>query len=245
MKKLLAFLLVLVMILSISLVACDKKAAVSDDDDDDDAWGNGSGVTDNNNNNNDNTGDGGNGGEYIPPVTLTWEPRDDKIYVAQNTYLRASAKLTDTTRIVVTLGEELSRKGTATNGDWDKVEYAGETYYIMKYVTVTNKASVTFKDLDAAIETTVINEFETGESQYALRTSPCYKKAYKTQLDQLNWGVAVKKSDGTLKVLALSLDETWAKVEYKNKEYYVQTYCLEEYADNSGDSGNIPDGPIA
>jgi len=244
MKKLLAFLLVLVMILSVSLVACNKQQAASDNDDDDD-WGNGNEATDDNDNT-DNNGTNDNNDDPVPSGSLTWDPRDDKIYVAQNTYLRASATLNDTTRIVVTMGEELSRKGTATNGDWDKVEYAGETYYIMKYVTVTNKSSVIFNNLDEQIETTVINEFTNGEeSQYTLRTSPCYKKAYQTQLNQLNWGAAVKKSDGNLKVLALSLDETWARVEYKGEKYYVQTYCLEAFADNSGGSGSIPDGPIA
>lgn len=253
MKKLLAFLLVLVMILSISLVACDKKAAVSDDDDDDDAWGNGSGVTDNNNNNNNNNGDGGNGGDYEPPVTLTWNNLDESsqfdVYVTYPVFLRNSPSANDKTTIKLELNDSV-RVIATSNREWYKVNFDGNPYYIYSYLTTRDVRSLNFIDLPEPISSSVIDTLEgASESMHYLRTTPCFDEndVYNVNyINKLNAPISVNKTETSegknpLQVIALSENNVWAKVLYKGSTYYIKKSQLQVY------KTEVPEGglPVA
>ena len=129
MKKYLAFLLVLVMILSVSLVACSKKNQEPADDDDD-GWGNGGNNTsstesiDENDGNNDN-GDGN------TPSNNDWREASGKVYVAMNDVnLRYQANANSGVYKKVNQKTELDR--LETNGTYDKVSFEGQTIKIEK-----------------------------------------------------------------------------------------------------------------
>ena len=254
MKKLLAFLLVLVMILSISLVACAKKPAESEEDDDDD-WGNGgvSSSTESTNGNNDNNGDN-NGDNNVPSVTLTWTDVDDVlIYIAHPITLRNSPSDNDKTGITLELGQSVLLV-EKSNKEWYKVKYNDNVYYIYSYVTVTNGASVRFENLEGEpVYSSVINSNSSGkESTHNFRYTPCYDNSekYLTEINALNLYKALTKSetsDNKMQVLALSEDGVWAKVSYKpdastEKILYIKKNYLEVYKtpDNVGGGGITP-----
>ncbi|MBO5939177.1 MAG: hypothetical protein J6Q82_06730 [Clostridia bacterium] len=251
MKKLLAFLLVLVMILSISLVACKKEPVASEDDDDDD-WGNGgaSSSIESSNNTDDNNNNGNNN---IPSVTLTWTDVEDvTIYIAHPITLRNSPSDNDKTGITLDLGESVLLV-EKSNREWYKVKYNDNEYYIYSYVTVTNGASVRFNPIEGEpVYSSVINSNTSGkESTHNFRWTPCYDNTekYVTEINALNLYKALTQSetsDNKMQVLALSEDGVWAKVSYKPdanteaKTLYIKKNYLEIYKapDNVGGGVN-------
>ncbi len=142
MKKLLAFLLVLVMILSVSLVACNKDTTTTDDDDDD--WGNGSETTDNdtnkNNNNNNNNGGGTGGGSNQP---AQWRDASGTVYTGlDKVNLRTAPNTTSSTVVdTVPVGTPLAR--IQTNDTWDKVSYNDQEVYVLCALVSTVSANFT------------------------------------------------------------------------------------------------------
>lgn len=242
MKKLLAFLLVLVMILSVSLVACDKKAATTDDDDDDD-WGNANEVTDDSNKNNNNTGGSTGGGNT--PVIVTWSDIDLTVYVAYPAFLRNSASDTDKTGIKLILGDSVPAVQKSSDDKWYKVIYDDNTYYLYTYVTVTNVAEVQFDDLTRE-ETTV-----TAGNKINLRYSPCYGgDKYDETLKEINVafsGIDTQDSiDGKLTITGINKSNTWVRVEFTTKDsegkettgtYYCRKTHLAKYQSTTPNPG--------
>ena len=222
MKKFLAIFLVLVMVLSISLVACNKKTEKGDDTDDDDDWGNGGVTTSDTTNESDSTPSGGDDTTADGPSHsggTVWYDKNDTIYVAHDTYLRTEPLDSAKSGILVKLGDALTRKASS-NGVWDKIDYDGNTYYIYTYLTVTNKSLVTFDMFDEPIVTSMINEKKDGEgySTYNLRYSPLYDET--GNLDNLGVSGVTKQmtSNGELKILGVSQSQTWVCVEYNGKD---------------------------
>ena len=218
MKKLLAFLLVLVMILSISLASCAKKPADTEEDDGDD-WGNGgssSTTTVPNGNNPDGNGDG-NG------ITAVWTDKDDTIYTGiGNLNLRLEPNLSATVvKTEAVAGTALKR--VATNGTWDKVELGeNQTAYVLcAYVSAVG-TDFTFIPLDAddQVELTVV-----GTNKFALRSTPFIPGG------DYKWDNATIQSfsaaNGKLKKIAVSASGNWYQVSYTG-EINGKTYTGSE-----------------
>lgn len=250
MKRLFAFLLVLVMILSVSLVACNKKPA-STDDGDDDGWGNGG----NNTTTTPDDDEGNDNGDVTPPpVNLTWTELEEKdqftVYLTYPMYLRNSASDNDKSDTQLDWGKDV-RVIATSNGEWYKIKYNNNTYYIYSYLTTKTQDSVLFDEENfTPIYSSVIDTVEgSGESTHFLRTTPCYDESgkYNEKINSLNARVSVKQSEtanNTLQVIALSKNEVWAKVKctVKGKEgtYYIKKSQLQEYRTDDSGNNNTP-----
>ena len=231
MKKFLAIFLVLVMILSVALVACNKKDK-DNNDDDDDGWSNGGTTSsDVTTPSTDETLPSGSG-EKNPSSSgsIVWTDKNDTIYVAHDTYLRTEPLDSAKSGILVKLGDALSRKA-ASNGVWDKVDYDGNTYYIYNYVTVSNKSLVTFDKYDEPIETSIINTDTTGKAptQTNLRYSPVYDETGNLNNLGVSGVTKAMTSNGELKILAINQSKTWVLVEYNGKDAQGKTVSGEFY----------------
>lgn len=213
MKKLLAFLLVLVMILSVSLVACNKQQAASDNDDDDD-WGNGNEVTDDenkeNNPNIDDTVD-------TPPVTNEWITKNDKVYVGtDNVNLRRSASL-DSNNVYGTVnkGDELTR--LRTNGTFDEISYPGESapLYVRSELVTSDKRDLDYSNvLENPVEITF-------KGQFNLRFDPV---VYDLSVNSHNRAFTynpkeASKVSGTFTKVAVSANGVWYKLSFTGTAY--------------------------
>jgi len=211
MKKLLAFLLVLVMILSVSLVACNKQQATSDDDDDDD-WGNGNEVTDDENKDNkpniDDTVD-------TPPVTSGWVEKGDKVYVgADNVNLRRGASTSAAVYGTVDMGTELNR--LRTNGTYDEVSYANETLYIRSDLVTSSKKDLDFSNVFATpVQITFTGNFN-------LRSDPVVYSDNTTGQSNVVFTYDTEKTDkinGTFTKVAVSANGVWYKLSFTGTAY--------------------------
>ena len=228
MKKILAIFLALMMIMSVSLAACSKDEPNSNIDDDDD-----NGYVDKSTDSSDTSFDSSknptdtNNSSNSKPSSLVWTDNNDTVYVRHSTYLRNSASSNDKSGIVVELGDSLTRKA-CSNGVWDKVDYDGNTYYIYNYLLTVSKAEVTFNNI-TPVATSVINTGTTDQpTTLNLRTTPCYDES----LDNLAVSGLTKAdtSNGELKVTGLNQSETWARVEYTDKNGKTGTYyCRPNY----------------
>ena len=211
MKKLLAFLLVLVMILSVSLVACNKQQAASDNDDDDD-WGNGNEVTDDENKDNnlniDDTVD-------TPPVTQGWVQKDDKVYVgAESVNLRREASAGAAWYCSVSIGTELHR--LRTNGTYDEISYEGETLYVRSDLVTSNK-----KDLDFSNTLTTPVEI-TFKGNFNLRSDPVVYSNNALGESNVVFTYDTKqaaKITGTFTKVAVSANGVWYKLSFTGTAY--------------------------
>ena len=206
MKKLLAFLLVLVMILSVSLVACGKKGDNTDDGEGDD-WDDVGGTT-----TSDTVADGqGNGDTNIPATG--WVDKVDTIYTGVNNLnlrLEPSANAS-VVKTVATAGTALNR--VATNGTWDKIELgegdAKQTAYVLSAYISQISTNFTFTTLPAENQSTLTI---VGDSKVNLRNTPFVPDG-----DYNYSNVAIqefKAENGTLKKVAVSASGTWYQVSY-------------------------------
>lgn len=249
MKKLLAFLLVLVMILSISLVACDKKAAVSDDDDDDDAWGNGSGVTDNNNNNDDNNGDEPK--DPDPVIPATWVDKNDTVYAGLNgVRLRSAPNTTTSSQVaLVNVGTPLAR--LQSNGTWDKISYNDQEVYVLSALVSTISTNFTaniYENPEDYVTLTIV-----GTNAINLRSTPfvpggnyAYENVVIESLKASNGGTLTKvgvTTSGNWYVVTYS--GTIGSTTYENEVLYMSAssvtlgYVNDPSVPSGGGSGGI------
>ncbi len=234
MKKLLALLLALLMITSVTLISCQDKEPNNDGDNwddgeyndvsssDDDSSGSGTGTG-----NNTNLGNG-------------WNAAEGTVYVMHPTYLRYSASSSDKSSIVVNFGQAMT--SISTNGTWTKVSYNEAEYYLYSYLVTANKGDVTFTDI-AATATKIVNKDTTGSNptQTNLRTTPCYDE------DLANLGASAltqaMTSNGELHVTGINETKTWARVTFKGKDargqdidgtFYCRPSFLEYFQTQTG-----------
>ena len=211
MKKLLAFLLVLVMILSISLVACDKKAAISNDSDGDDPWSNGSGSTNNNNNNNgDDNGDEPD--DPDPVIPATWVDYTGKLYVGlDNVNLRAQANSSSAVVAQVDFKDELT--ALRTNNIYYEVVNPnnpdGKCYVLCDLVTA-NAGELNFatnEKLPVAI--TFVSGFKTN-----IRSLPFVYDDDSTSTSTTVFTYGVDTVNGTFTKVAVSENGWWYELKF-------------------------------
>ena len=206
MKKLLAFLLVLVMILSVSLVACNKKGDNTDDGEGDD-WDDVGGTT-----TSDTVADGqGNGDTNIP--TTGWVDKADVIYTGVNNLnlrIEPSINATKVTTIK-TAGTALNR--VATNGTWDKVEIgegdAKQTAYVLNVFVSLVSTNFSFTTLPAENQVTLT---VLGDNKINLRSTP-FVPGGDNNYDNVVIS-EFKATNGTLKKIAVSASGSWYQVSY-------------------------------
>ena len=242
MKKLLAFLLVLVMILSVSLVACNKKGDNTDDGEGDD-WDDVGGTT-----TSDTVADGQGNGDTNIPTTLTFtDCADFTAYIAYPVVLRSSAADTAKTGITLNFGDSVLVTQKSTNNQWYMVSYGESTYYLYAYVTVTSLAEVTFDDVTPEL-TTVIDDKQTN-----LRNYPCYGGDYDSAL--LDLGIVAisgvnnaTSQTGKLTVTGINQTKTWIRVQYTSMVNGVEKvgtyYCRPAYLAKYQGTQQTPDGGV-
>ena len=215
MKKFLAIFLALMMILSVSLVACSEKKKPVDDDENwegEDTYNPlGTGTTAiTEDSDDDNNG----------PVSGEWITKSDKVYVGINgTNLREGPGKSYKVGTKVNFGTELTRTGT--NGSWDKVTYNNVEYYVDSELVTTDGNDFAFgADLAEPIVLTVV-----GDNKVNLRTSPFYSDDFKDE----NMGISgfdLTNTSGanSLKKLAVSASGDWYKVSYTGTTADGKTY---------------------
>ena len=206
MKKLLAFLLVLVMILSVSLVACDNKTNNVEEDDDD--WGNGNEVADTNKDNNNKEDEKTPSG--TTPPTLQWIEKNDKVYVGlDGVNLRTAASITSSSVVAtVSVGTELER--LETNGTWDKVLYSGQEVYVLCDLVSTIKTNFEAVNYDEAdyVTLTIV-----GTNGINLRSTPFVPGGnYKFENATIQGLTAA--NGGILKKIGVTASGNWYIVTY-------------------------------
>ena len=159
MKKILAALLAVLMIMTV-FAACTEQPEVTTPNDNGGIPGpDGNGTGDGNGDGNGNgTGDG-NGTGTGTTEEITFEDRDETVYVAEFVdgnpvgalNLRANTSFEeDNVKVQVDAGAELKRTGY--HATWSRVEYNGETYYCStRYLTTSapvDISSIVFTDVE-------------------------------------------------------------------------------------------------
>ena len=245
MKKLLAFLLVLVMLLSVTLVACNKRGSnnVSDDDD----WGNGGTTT--KPKDEDSNGEGEGEGEGDLP-SYEFVNASGSVYAGVNG-LRLRSEPSTSSQVVaqVNAGTKLTR--TSTNTIWDKVTFGeGEDKqdaYVLCALVTAVKTDFTFSTLSEEDQVTLTI---VGSNAINLRSTPFLPDGdYSFSNAEIQ---ALKASNGTLKKIGVSTSGNWYKVSFTGtvngktfngtEELYMAAssvtagYVTDPSA-NSGDSG--------
>ncbi len=222
MKKLLIATLALITALSISLAACDKgkkdPEPLDDPDDDLVARPSGNGTT----TNGDGTTTTGNDGGST--TTVQWVEKNDTVYVlANDVNLRATATTSSKSEGKVNLGTDLARTKEGSNG-WSEVKITGDklVYIKTEYIT-TNQNDVLF---DACEETPIT--FDSDIYSANLRSDPCLGTGtIATSIDD------VKTTPPVITKIAVNKSNTWAKIKYNGKEYYLATHMFDGIASNS------------
>lgn len=232
MKKLLALLLVLTLAMTAVLTSCKKDVDENNDDegliDTEEPNGNGGeGTSDPDDGKGNNTPctthtDADKNGkcdtcdatvEVKPdPVPAEFQTVNDVIYVLFPANIRQEPSSKSKAIGTVNYTDELVRTGT--NGDWNRVEFKGETAYIMADLTTNNKNVITFNTLETP-KTVYVNVLE----QMNLRTTPCYFEGFEN-----NIGVSGVKRGEELTLIAENAAGDWAKVEYTDKDGKTKAY---------------------
>lgn len=201
MKKLLIATLALITALSISLAACstDKDKDPVDEDPDDDLVAHSDDTT---TPAGDDTTTGNNGGG----ASLSWETKNDTIYVLTACNLRASASKTSAKVGEATFGQSFQR--TETNGKWSKITYNDATAYVLNDLITDSAQRATF--VDKASENKILHI--KADSQSNLRTSPVSSEEANNVKGIIT---DAHTAAGTLKLVALSQDGVWARVTFE------------------------------
>ena len=232
MKKLLALLLALATILTISLTSCGKQ-----DDENPDDTGNDIIETpptdepqDSDSDSDSQSEDTGND-DPQPPVT-EFEAKNDTIYIlAPGANIRTEASKKSEIFAQAKYGKELKRTGT--NGEWNRVELNGVTVYIQANLTTSDKDVITFNDLEPK---TVYVDVDT---QMNLRTTPLFFDGYEDNLYLVNGKGLPRGTELTL--TGVNAKGNWSRVEYEGKTYYCRPGNLSDTVptDEPVDSGSF------
>lgn len=151
MKKTLALILALIMILSVALVACGEKEEETQPNDDffADLENEGDETVEG-----DETGETGN--NNLPVTNTTFVAMNDTVYVCYNAIIRKDAKISTTNKVAeVTFGTALQR--LEANSKWSKVKVGEVEGYIANDLITTSAAAVTFKTLEEPVKAKITN----------------------------------------------------------------------------------------
>ena len=214
MKKLLAVFLALMMILSVSLMACsDKKEKENNEDEFEDDF-----VP---NSNKENTGTTEANQEEDPdknkaPVTNTWVDESGTVYVRANgVNIRASNKTNATIIGSANFGDALQYEGF--NDQWYKIKFNGTTAYISAAFVIGNQNTVTFEEHATLKAGTAIKVAEGKTCN--LRSDPAVANStLKGSID------STKTANGELTIVKINKTGTWAEVRFKGTDIEKRTY---------------------
>lgn len=243
MKKLLAILLALMMIVSLTLVSCTDSSSNTDDENDDfvaDFEGdvvngettppetdeNGETVKPSNGNNSNNNNNNTN--------TTTMEKVNDTVYVLYTAKIREEASTKTSVDVLGTapFGAQLAR--TEKNSKWSKVSYNKDgtviTGYIANDLITTNVNSVTFvekKNEDGTPVVTKIKDTLGSNAQNAIvRKMPLangYPNSFKVldsdEFSSSSIVAQIPKGTANITVVSVSADGVWAYVKGQGRAY--------------------------
>lgn len=235
MKKTLAILLALIMILSVSLVACTDNATTGGNgggdngglDDDDGGlvagdWGDDDGdgtVGGNNGNDGDGSGNTGNGGNTSADGEVAC---DKTVYPMCNMVMREDST---TSNKKTTVSNKQALKATAViyndedEAEWYKISYQDKTYYINAYYVTENLAEATFTDLEESAQFTLTVK-ETAKEGVNIRKYPALDPELTSEEKMtVNYD---KTKDSPLTVIAKNGTGNWFKVKYNGAEWYLK-----------------------
>jgi hypothetical protein len=243
MKKLLAVFLALMMILSVSLMACSDKNDKEPNDDevneDDDFVPNSNkdttGTTDANEEEKDPEG-------TKAPVT-SWTGKTGTVYVcAKNTNIRAAASKEAVKFGSVGIGYTINY--TDYNGEWYKFTYDGKDAYISAAFTDNQKNNTTFSAPTLVAENSVTH-IKNSVKSLTLRTDPCMENSTNIVKGYLDYTCT---ANGEMTILQISDSGLWVKVQFKGKDlagishdgtfYCGASYIQELSSSSNGDGGN-------
>lgn len=242
MKRTLALILALLMILTVALVSCNKETEETEPTDD---FFNAGG---NNNNKGDETEEGDTTDEAGKTTSTGYTAAAGTVYVLFDAVLREDDKTTSDKIAEVKFGTALQR--TEKSKKWSKVTYNGAEAYIANDLITTEQKAVTFK----AVETeTVAKVTISGSGKLNLRKYPLALTT-PTVVDLADFNIAsilgnVDKGD-EVKILEISEDGVWAYVEcqayamnskgeFATEKTTIKGYCALAYTDyNSGVSNS-------
>ena len=241
MKKLLAVFLALIMILSVSLVACSdkKEKEPSGDEVEDDVFlpNNTTGTTGTTTGGDNEDPEGTNA-----PVTA-WTGKSGTVYVcASNTNIRAAADEKATRYGSVGIGYTINY--TDYNGEWYKFTYEEKEAYIKAAFTDTQKNNTSFSDPTMVAKDSVIH-IKTDVKSLTLRADPCMANTNNIVKGYLN---STCTANGEMTILQISDSGLWVKVQFKGTDiagvshdgtfYCGASYFQELTSSSSGEGGN-------
>ena len=218
MKKLLAILLALATILTISLTACGKDDNQEPDDPDgdliDEPFTPGDSTDSGDEEPNDSqSGDDTEDTNNNTDVTVEFEAVSDTIYVlAPVANIRKGPSTSF--EIVAQAKYEKALTRTGTNGTWNRIELNGETVYIQANLTTNNKNVITFEDVEN--KTVYVNVDE----QMNLRTTPLYFDGYYDNVYLVD-GKGLPRG-AMLTLTGENVAGNWSRVEFSGKTYYCR-----------------------
>lgn len=219
MKKLVSLLLVLLLIGSVALVACDNTDDPNYNDDlafnDDPTNGENNENNENNNNennNNENNNNENNNNQY------TFTDVEETVYVQNcvqvNIRTTPDASSKDNLAGVVDFGQEFKR--VKYNEMWSGIEVDGEIFYLNTYFLVDKPNEVVFTDTTKTIYATNIDPNNGDKGTVYLRTFTSTSPDPEFYPDG-NVG-AVAKHGAPLQVTGLSTDGKWYRVDFTYTE---------------------------
>jgi hypothetical protein len=235
MKKTLALILALLMILSVALVSCGGEEEETSGTDDffnipgtDPTQG-----TDNNGGENEGGDENTNNSTSAGYVAT-----NDTVYACYKSVLRADDKTTAEVVATVEFGTALTR--VAKGRKWSQINFNGTEAYIANDLLTESKAAVTFKDVE---EGTTRKVSKLGTSKNAnLRQYPLsLSKPLVVDLETFNVSSIIGQipKDTVVKVLKVSEDNAWAYVECEamkakgDGEYDTTASTLKGYCSTS------------
>lgn len=222
MKKTLALILALMMILSVALVACGDKEDPTEPTDDffnDDVDYTGDDETGDDTDDNNGTNNSGvvSGSSFVT--------KNDTVYACYNAVIRKDAKLTSAKVAEVTFSTALSR--IEANNKWSKVKIGEIEGYIANDLITTSAAAVTFKPVESEEPVTAKVTNLGASSNANLRKFPLALSNPKiVDLEAFNSsciiGQVAKNTEVT--IIAVSEDGQWAKIK-----------CMAKASDGNGE----------
>ena len=248
MKKTLAFILALMMILSVALVACGEKEEETQPNDDffnDDV---------------DYTGEGDSTGESDSNIgignTSGFVAVNDKVYARYVVRLRSDAKVQSGNVIAeIPFGTELQR--SERNSKWSKVKYGEVEGYVDNDLIGTDAKKVTFTTLETPATDKIANLGNTSNAKirrYPLAKSELAFKLITEDDFEEDCIIGQVAKDTEVTIISVSADKSWAYVKCTGKvrdekgdftvEKEFEGYCsatvladLNKQASSSGSSG--------
>ena len=207
MKKTLALILALLMILSVALVSCGGEEEETSGTDDIFNIPGGDNTTGGDENEENNEGDDANN-----TTSAGYTATNDTVYVCYKAVLRANDKATAEVVDTVEFATALTR--VAKSKKWSEINYNGATAYIANDLITESKSAVTFKDVE---EGTTRKVTKLGQSKNAnLRLYPlALTNPLVVELETFNTSCIIGQvpKDAEVKVLKISEDNAWAYIE--------------------------------